>query len=65
MDKKNRLIEIRMYADLTQKDVARGANISLRTIQRIELENHQPSLYTIFRLADFLNVKVEDIFIYI
>ena len=58
----NKLKTTRQKAGLTQEQVARKANISVISYQRIEYGTQTPSLKTAFLIADILNSTVDSLF---
>lgn len=55
----------RLLLNLSQADLARLAGLSLRRVQQIEAgENLNPSLKTIFRLADALTTDIAALLTY-
>jgi putative transcriptional regulator len=50
------------HGDLTQQDLADKVECSRQTIHSIESEKFVPSVELALKLAQVLNVKVEDIF---
>ena len=58
----NKLKTTRQKIGLTQEQVAKQANITTRSYQRIENGARTPSLKTAFLIADILNSTVECLF---
>lgn len=58
-----KLKQIRTEHKEHQKDIAGAIGISPRTISNIEKGQYCPSLETALRLARYMNVRVEDIFV--
>ena len=58
----NTLKDIRLERNLIQEDLAEATGSCSRTIGRIERGERNPSLEMAIRLAQYLNVNVEDIF---
>lgn len=52
----------RAKRDITQAELAIKVGVSRKTINTIETGKFVPSTITAFRIANVLNVKVEDIF---
>ena len=50
--------------DITQEELARELGVTRQTIIAIERNKYHPSLILAFKIAEFFDVKVEDIFIY-
>ena len=55
----NRLDELKASRKLLQKQVAEGAGIPLRTYQRYENGEREPSASTLVALSDFFNVSTD------
>ncbi len=55
----NRLDELKTSRKLMQKQVAEGSGIPLRTYQRYENGEREPSVSTLVALADFFNVSTD------
>ena len=60
---KNRLKVFRAMHDLTQEDLAEKLDVTRQTINAIEKQRYNPSLKLAFKLADFFDVTIEDLFI--
>ncbi len=58
----NNIRELRLSRKITQEDLAVAVKVSRQTIVAIEKGNYAPSLDLAMRLADFLKLKVEEIF---
>lgn len=61
----NKVYEHRVLKRMTQKDLAEAIGVSKQTIFVMEKNNYSPSLILAFRIADFFNVDVNDIFTYV
>ena len=62
--------EVRKLKGLTQVELSDGTNISVRTIQRIEKDEVDPSLYSLKRIGevlevDFLRIKSKNSMAYV
>ena len=55
----DRLDELKVSRNLLQKQVAEGAGIPLRTYQRYENGEREPSASTLVALSDFFNVSTD------
>ena len=55
----SRLDELKTTRNLMQKQVAKGANIPLRTYRRYENGEREPSASTLSALADFFDVSTD------
>lgn len=55
----SKLREVRVRRALAQQSVAEAINVSLRAYQFYEQGTREPSLDSLIRLADFLNVSVD------
>ncbi|WP_413628050.1 helix-turn-helix transcriptional regulator [Fructilactobacillus vespulae] len=60
----NKVYEYRVLAHLTQGSLADKIGVSKQTIFSIEKEQHSPTLRVAFRIANFFNVEITDIFSY-
>lgn len=58
----NTLKAIRMKRNLIQEDLAKATGSCSRTISRIERGERNPSLEMAIRLANFLEMPVEELF---
>lgn len=54
-----RLRELKSSKKLMQKEIAKGSGIPLRTYQRYESGEREPSASIIVSLADFFNVPAD------
>ncbi|WP_284139615.1 MULTISPECIES: helix-turn-helix transcriptional regulator [unclassified Virgibacillus] len=61
----NKVYEYRVLKRMTQKELADAVGVSKQTIFVMEKNNYSPSLVLAFRIADFFNVNVNDIFTYV
>ena len=61
---KNRLKVFRAMHDLTQEDLAEKLGVTRQTINAIEKQRYNPSLELAFKLADFFEVAIEELFIH-
>ena len=61
---KNRLKELRRLHQWSQADLARKLEVSRQAINGFESGKFAPSLEMAFKIANLLNVAIEDIFIY-
>lgn len=61
----NKVYEHRVLKRLSQKELADAVGVSKQTIYVMEKNNYSPSLVLAFRIADFFNVDVNDIFTYV
>ncbi|MGG0719250.1 helix-turn-helix transcriptional regulator [Robertmurraya massiliosenegalensis] len=60
----NRIRILRKSRSLSQEEVAKLCDVSRQTINAIENNKYGPTLQLAFRLADILEVKVDELFIY-
>jgi len=60
----NRLHVCRAEKRITQADLAKKLGIARTTIVKIEKGNYNPSLELAFKLAEFFNTSVDNIFSY-
>ncbi len=61
---KNKLKVYRAMHNLTQEELAEKLGVTRQTIISIEKGKYDPSLELAFKMASFLKVRIEDIFIY-
>lgn len=59
-----RLKEVRIGLGLTQRQVAEGADINVRTLINIEKGRAIPNLLYAMKIAKFLGMRVEEVFEY-
>lgn len=60
----NKLKVYRAMKDLTQEELADKVGVTRQTIIAIENNKYLPSLELAFKIADFFDVGLEEIFIY-
>ncbi len=58
-----RLRDIRKRKKITQEELARAVGVTRQTIIAIEKGKYLPSLTLALKIAKFLGLKVEDIFV--
>lgn len=56
---KARLSQIRKKRGYTQQNMADHLNIALRSYQRYESGNHEPTLQVLVIMADYLDVSID------
>ena len=61
---KNRLEELRKQHGIKQEDLARALEVSRQTIGSLENGRYNPSIQLAFKIARYINLQIEDIFIY-
>ncbi|MFO7967035.1 MAG: helix-turn-helix transcriptional regulator [Archaeoglobaceae archaeon] len=61
---KNNLKVWRATKDITQQELAREVGVTRQTINAIEKGKYDPSLELAFKLANYFNCRIEDIFTY-
>ena len=61
---KNRLEEIRKSHGIKQEELAAALAVSRQTIGSLENGRYNPSIILAFKIARYLNMRIEDIFIY-
>jgi putative transcriptional regulator len=59
---KNKVKLHRLMRDKTQEELAKSIGVSRQTIHAIERNKFVPSVQTALKLADYFNVKVEELF---
>jgi len=60
----NKLKVYRAMHDLTQEDLADKLKVTRQTILAIEKGKYDPSLDLAFKIAEFFDIKIEDVFQY-
>lgn len=60
---KNLIKVERARLSITQNDLAEAVQVSRQTIHSIETEKFIPSVVTAFKIANYFNLKAEDIFL--
>jgi putative transcriptional regulator len=58
----NNIRQFRERKNLTQDELAKAVLVSRQTINAMEKGNYEPSLLLAMKLAQYFNVKVEEIF---
>lgn len=61
---KNRLEEIRKNKGINQEELASVLSVSRQTIGSLENGRYNPSIILAFKIADYFDMKIEEIFIY-
>lgn len=61
---KNRLEELRREKGIKQEELAAAMAVSRQTIGSLENERYNPSLTLAFKLAQYFDLSIEEIFIY-
>lgn len=61
----NRVYEFRVLSKLSQRELAKQVGVSKQTILVMEKGNYLPSLLLAFRIANFFQVNIEEIFEYV
>lgn len=59
----NKIKIYRVFSNLTQDDLAKLTGCTRQTINAIEKNKYSPSLELAFKLAEILNVSIEELFI--
>ncbi|TYC96841.1 helix-turn-helix transcriptional regulator [Arthrobacter echini] len=59
---RNRLIDLRLEAGLSQADLGSLLHVSRQTIIAIEKGKYDPALPLAFRIAKYFNLLIEDVF---
>ena len=60
----NKLKELRRERGINQEDLAKAMRVSRQTISAIENGKYNPSLTLAFKIANYFNRSIEEIFIY-
>ena len=53
--------EVRKQKGLTQLDLSEHANLSVRTVQRIENDEVEPTFYSLKSIGEFLEIDLQEI----
>ncbi|MDD2493124.1 MAG: helix-turn-helix transcriptional regulator [Bacilli bacterium] len=61
---KNCLEKLRQEKGIKQEDLARTMKVSRQTIGSLENGRYNPSIILAYKLANYFNLRIEDIFIY-
>ena len=61
---KNRLEEIRKERGIKQEELAAALGVSRQTVGSLENGRYNPSILLAFKIARYLGMQIEDIFIY-
>ena len=61
---KNRLEEIRKKQGIKQEELAEALEVSRQTIGSLENGRYNPSILLAFKIARYINITIEDMFIY-
>ena len=61
---KNRLEEIRKQRGIKQEELADTLEVSRQTIGSLENGRYNPSILLAFKIANYFDMRIEDIFIY-
>ena len=61
---KNRLEEIRKKRGIKQEELAEILEVSRQTIGSLENGRYNPSIILAFKIANYFNMSIEEIFIY-
>ncbi len=57
-----RIREIRKFLEMTQKELAKYAKISVSTINRIEQGKYEPSIQAIIKINSVFGIEANDLF---
>lgn len=61
---KNRIEEIRKERGILQEDLAKKLGVSRQTISSLERGRYNPSIFLAFRIAQYFEMTIEEIFIF-
>ncbi|MEH7010008.1 helix-turn-helix transcriptional regulator [Neobacillus niacini] len=61
----NKVYEFRVLKRMSQKDLAEAVGVSKQTIFVMEKNNYSPSLVLAYRIANFFEVDINEIFSYV
>ena len=62
MAAENKVREIRKEKEVNQTELADALDVSRQTIFAIETQNYNPSIELALKIAEFFDVKVEEVF---
>lgn len=62
MEIENQIKKFRNQKDITQADLASEVGVSRQTINAIETGKYDPSLELALKIADYFEIKVEELF---
>jgi putative transcriptional regulator len=62
---KNKVYEHRVLRRMSQKELAEAVGVSKQTIFVMEKNNYSPSLVLAFRIANYFEVDVNELFLYV
>lgn len=60
----NNLEELRKEQNIKQEELADALKVSRQTISSLENGRYNPSIILAFKIAEYFNKKIEEIFIY-
>ncbi len=60
---KNRLEELRKQRGITQEELADALSVSRQTVGSLENGRYNPSIILAFKIANYFNVTIEEVFI--
>jgi putative transcriptional regulator len=61
----NKVYEHRVLRRMSQKDLAEAVGVSKQTIFVMEKNNYSPSLVLAFRIANYFEVEINELFFYV
>ncbi len=61
---KNLVENLRKDSDLSQSDLAKILSVSRQTISSIENGRYNPSLELAFKISEYFNKSIEEVFLY-
>jgi putative transcriptional regulator len=61
---KNKVYEYRVLRRMSQKELAEAVGVSKQTIFVMEKNNYSPSLVLAFRIANYFEVDINELFFY-
>lgn len=61
MELKEKLKELRLEHERTQKDVAQGLGIIVQTYQKYESGQRNPKLKTLMKIAEYYNISINEL----
>jgi putative transcriptional regulator len=61
----NKVYEHRVLRRMSQKELAEAVGVSKQTIFVMEKNNYSPSLVLAFRIANYFEVDINELFLYV
>lgn len=61
---RNKVKNLRMQKDITQRELADIVGVTSRTIISLEKEQYNPSVLLAYKLASFFEISIENLFLF-